>query len=98
MIFSFFFLIVWKVRKQFSTQNSGNDNNVFAIKQESRQRKEPQKVKLTNTLQTNTDTAKNAYQREISDKNSYKRVTADDTIDHNILLINWSIMDFVVLY
>ena len=49
---------------------------VFAIKQDSHKRKEPQKVKLVHTLQI-SDAAKNAYQREITSKNSYQRETPD---------------------
>ena len=37
---------------------------VFAIRQDSHKRKEPQKVKLAHTLQPITDTAKNSHQRE----------------------------------
>ena len=62
---------------------------VFAIRQDSHKRKEPQKVKLAHTLQPITDTAKNSYQRETTSKNSYQRETSDknsykrDTADKN---------------
>ena len=61
---------------------------VFAIKQDSHKRKEPQKAKLVHNLQS-SDTAKNAYQRETTSKNSYQRETPDknsfkrDTADKN---------------